>query len=198
MHFPFSRDISLQNKAVKLIPLCLEHSSVLFPITEENPDLLKYSPTPFGDADKLKKLIENNIALREQKKKYSFTILDRESNTYCGSTSYLNISMMHKKIEIGSTWLGKKFHGTAINKNCKFLLIQYAFETLGLERVEFKTDNRNVQSQKAIRKIGGVYEGTLRKHMIMSDGFVRDSMYYSILKSEWEVLKATIFKDASK
>jgi RimJ/RimL family protein N-acetyltransferase len=135
-------------------------------------------------------------AIEDRRKlaKYSFAIFDKEIEKYAGSTSFGNISNSDQRLEIGWTWIGKEFQRTGLNRNCKFLLLQYCFKILEFERVEFKTDSRNLQSRKAIEEIGGTLEGEFRSHSIMSDGHRRNTVYYSILKNEWPALKNSIFQ----
>jgi RimJ/RimL family protein N-acetyltransferase len=106
-----------------------------------------------------------------------------------GATRYLNITPEHRGLEIGGTWYGLEFQRTVVNTECKYLLLQYAFETLGCIRVQFKTDRLNVRSQRAIERIGARREGVLRNHMILPDGRFRDSVFYSILDDEWSDAK---------
>jgi RimJ/RimL family protein N-acetyltransferase len=143
----------------------------------------------------LMKYVEDSIKEREKDSRYPYTIIDKRVNRIAGCTSYGNVSEKDKRLEIGWTWLGKDFQGMGLNKACKFLLIQNAFEKLGFERVEFKTDVLNMQSRKALEKIGAVEEGVLRSHTLMPDGSRRDTIYYSILKPEWMNIKQTIFKE---
>ena len=110
-------------------------------------------------------------------------------------TSFGNISTKDRRLEIGWTWIDKESQGTGLNKYCKHLMLSHAFEKLIMQRVEFKTDNRNNQSKKAIEKIGGTFEGILRSHTLMLDGYRRDTAYYSILKNEWDRINNTIFKE---
>ncbi|MEW5830079.1 MAG: GNAT family protein [Chloroflexota bacterium] len=114
-----------------------------------------------------------------------FAVIHLESGRVAGATRYLNILPKDRGLEIGGTWYGAEFQRTAVNTECKYLLLKHAFETLGCIRVQLKTDSRNVRSQKAIERIGGVREGVLRNHMILPDGTDRHSVFYSILDSEW-------------
>ncbi|MGY6648711.1 GNAT family N-acetyltransferase [Wenyingzhuangia sp. IMCC45574] len=193
MEIQFKESIVLENHRVRIEPMELKHLEFLTPIAIKNPDLLKYSPPKFGTKEFLLSYIQNNIILRDEELKYPFAIFDKKTQSYAGSTSYMNISNKDLRLEIGSTWIGKDYQRTGLNHHCKYLLLQYAFEELEYERIELKTDKRNLQSQKAIERIGGVYEGTLRSHTVMSDGFRRDTVYYSILKSEWSFVKRTVF-----
>lgn len=118
-----------------------------------------------------------------------FTVIHLESGRVAGATRYLNIVPEFRGLEIGGTWYGLEFQRTAVNTECKYLLLQYAFETLECIRVQFKTDSRNVRSQRAIERIGAQHEGVLRNHMILPDGRFRDSVYYSIIDSEWPEVK---------
>jgi RimJ/RimL family protein N-acetyltransferase len=119
-----------------------------------------------------------------------FTVLLQSTGEVVGSTSYMDIRPPHMGLEIGMTWYAEQQRGTKVNPECKFLLLRHAFESLGCVRVQLKTDGRNLQSQAAISKLGAKLEGTLRKHMIMYDGFVRDTVMYSILADEWPEVKA--------
>jgi len=118
-----------------------------------------------------------------------FVAVQLASGRVAGATRYLNVMPKDHGLEIGGTWYGPEFQRTAVNTECKYLLLKHAFEALGAIRVQLKTDSRNVRSQTAIERIGGVKEGVLRNHMILPDGKIRHSMYYSIIDSEWEGVK---------
>jgi len=121
-----------------------------------------------------------------------FVVVDLASGRVAGATRYLNIMPKDRGLEIGGTWYGTEFQRTAVNTECKYLLLRHAFETLGAIRVQLKTDSRNVRSQRAIERLGAVKEGTLRNHMILPDGFIRHSVFYSILDSEWDGVKTNL------
>ena len=116
---------------------------------------------------------------------YPFIVFDKRTNEYAGSTRFYDIQPANKVLQIGYTWYGKKFQGTGLNKNCKLLLLSFAFEELGMERVEFRADNRNEKSIAAMKGIGCVAEGVLRSHAVTPAGARRDSIVLSILKNEW-------------
>ncbi len=198
MKLEFDKDILLENERVRISPLTEEHIKDLTPIAVNNPKLLQFSPPKFGTVPLLKEYIEKNIDLRRKHLKYPFVIFDKEKQTFAGSTSFMNISQVDLRLEIGSTWIGRSFQRTGLNRHCKFLLMQYVFEELQFERLELRTDERNVQSQTAIKAIGGQYEGTLRSHLLMSDGFRRNTVCFSILKNEWPGIKSTVFKSIAK
>ena len=118
-----------------------------------------------------------------------FVAIHLASGRAAGATRYLNIMPQDRGLEIGGTWYGPEFQRTVVNTECKYLLLHHAFETLGCIRVQLKTDLRNERSQKAIERIGAVKEGVLRNHMILPDGHIRHSVYYSILDTEWPEVK---------
>lgn len=119
-----------------------------------------------------------------------FAVIHRPSGRVAGATRYMDIRPGHRGLEIGGTWYGSEYRRTAVNTECKYLLLRHAFEVMECIRVQFKTDARNQRSQRAIERIGAVKEGTLRNHMILPDGRRRDSVYYSILDTEWGRVKA--------
>ena len=121
-----------------------------------------------------------------------FAVFHLADNQAIGTTRYMDIRPMDRGLEIGGTWYGLDYQRTAVNTECKYLLLQHAFEQLGCIRVQLKTDLRNVRSQCAIERLGAVKEGILRKHMILPDGYVRDSVYYSIIDDEWPAVKARL------
>jgi RimJ/RimL family protein N-acetyltransferase len=133
--------------------------------------------------------IDKAISLRADHLRYTFTVYDKKANAWAGTTSFLNISNADDRLEIGATWYGKAFQRSGLNRNCKYLVLEYAFEKLNAQRVELKTDERNIASRKAIEKIGGKFEGILRSHTVLYDGYRRNTVYYSILQPEWMELK---------
>lgn len=182
----YSDDIILENTKIRIEPLKMIHFYELLPIALKHPNLLQFSPSPFGSEDLLKSNFNQSIEDRANNIRFPFVIFDKVKKKFIGSTSFGNISIKDKRLEIGWTWIDKDSQGTGINKQCKFLLLSYAFNQLAIERVGFRTDSRNMQSRKAIEKIGGIYEGILRSDTLMLDGHRRDTVCYSILKSEWE------------
>lgn len=116
-------------------------------------------------------------------------IYDKQLDQIVGSTSFLSISIPNRNLEIGYTWFTPTVWRTRVNTECKYLLLKHCFETLKTIRVQLKTDRRNVRSQRAIERIGAIKEGTLRNQMIMPDGYLRDSVLYSIIDQEWASVK---------
>lgn len=190
MNFPFEKEIILENTVALLRPLQISDFDNLLKIATEDKSLFQFFPKALYSEALLRDYIENAMAERKNKTRYYFIIFDKKKNAYAGSTGLLNISNVDSRVEIGATWIGKAFQRTGLNRNCKFLLLSYAFEQLGAERVELKTDERNTTSRNAIEKIGGKFEGILRSHTLMHDGYRRNTVYYGILKNEWENLKA--------
>jgi RimJ/RimL family protein N-acetyltransferase len=121
-----------------------------------------------------------------------FAIVSQETGQAVGMTCYLDIRAKDHGLEIGFTWLTKSLHGTPVNPECKYLLLRHAFEDQNALRVQLKTDGRNMQSQRAIEKLGAIREGILRKHMVMPDGYVRDTVMYSVTNDEWPDVKARL------
>lgn len=121
-----------------------------------------------------------------------FTVFHLGSGLIAGATRYLNIASEHRGIEIGGTWYGVDFRRTAVNTECKYLLLKHAFERLDCIRVQLKTDERNLRSQRAIERIGAKKEGVLRNHMILPDGRYRNSVFYSIIDQEWPDVKTKL------
>jgi N-acetyltransferase len=138
---------------------------------------------------------ESLFAEREQQTRMPFTIIDKHTHEVVGSTSYMNISFFDSRLEIGSTWLGTEFIGTGVNRPAKFALLSFAFEVMKMERVEIKTDNLNERSKAALLKVGMKPEGVLRSHMQMHSNRRRDTLYFSIIRGEWEERKQHFFPD---
>jgi RimJ/RimL family protein N-acetyltransferase len=184
MNFSFDKEIILENDSALLRPVNKTDLDNLLAIATKDKDLLQFSPVPIYTKDLLKAYIDKAVDNRRNKNRYTFIVFDKIQNAYAGSTSFLNISNPDDRLEIGATWYGKEFQKTGLNRNCKYLLLQYAFDDVGAERIEFKTDERNSASRKAIENIGGQLEGILRRHTLMYDGFRRNTVCYSILKSE--------------
>jgi N-acetyltransferase len=188
----FSDNIILQNDVV-LLRLLEKTDYELFKEIAFNPQIWKYNVTSASNKNELQKWIDDALESKKNNQRYPFTIIDKKLERATGSTSIGNISLTDKRAEIGWTWLGLEFQGTGINKYCKFLLLQYLFDELKFERVEFKTDALNLKSRKALQKIGAKEECVLKSHTLMHDGRRRDTIYYGILKNEWPSIKENIF-----
>ena len=154
-----------------------------------DPSMWVYFTSDLSVSDELEKWVDDAIAQTAEGSRLAFTILDKTSGRIAGSTSLGNISFRDQRIEIGWTWLGKEFQGTGLNGDAKYILLNYCFEFLKFERVEVKTDVLNIPARKALQRIGMTEEGILRSHTLMTHNRRRDTIYYSILKSEWPGLK---------
>ncbi|HEX6332732.1 MAG TPA: GNAT family protein [Flavisolibacter sp.] len=194
MNFNFQNDLWLEDDRVLLRPLEREDLAGLVPAASGDALLVQYSPYSIHTPELLRNYIETALEDRDRSFRFPFAIYDKATGTFAGSTCIANVSNKDRRLEIGWTWLGRDFQKTGLNRHCKFLLLQYVFETLQFERVEFKTDERNLASRAALEKIGAVYEGALRSHTVMNDGFRRTTVYYSILREEWEQLKPTFLE----
>lgn len=188
MSFTFE-PLILKAKGVRLEPLSQSHCQGLFNIGQEANDWL-YMPRPcFTNMDDTAMWIDQALHLAQENAHISFAIIDQASGAVAGSSRYLAISPENRRLEIGYSWLGKKFQRSHINTAAKLCLLQHAFETLHAVRVEFKTDKRNLRSQNALTRLGATQEGIFRKHMIVQDGFIRDSVYFSIIAEQWPEIK---------
>ena len=181
-----TKDIILENQRVQLRRLTHDDYQHLEKFVLLEPELWQFSLLSLFDTIELKKYIERAVKLHVEGVEYPFIIFDKQTGQYAGSTRFYDIQTANKTLQLGYTWYGKKFQGTGLNQNCKFLLLQFAFEKLQMERVEFRADNRNKKSIAAMKSIGCVEEGVLRSHAVTPSGERRDSIVLSILKKEWE------------
>lgn len=184
---------TLENQRVKLSLLDLSNYKHLLEIAKQ-PNLVQYSPSKIDAPDDLKEYVQGAVNCFYQKTAIPFIIFDKHTNTYAGSTRFGLINWKNKVLHIGWTWIGTQFQGNGLNKHMKFLMLQYAFETLDFDKVEFRVDERNMRSRKAVEKLGAKLEGILRKDTLMLDGFKRSTCCYGILKEEWTIIKATVFR----
>ena len=184
--FDTNTDIILENERVLLRPLMQEDAVYLSPYVKEEPSLWKYALTPITTEQAFEQYIRTAVESRHLKTAYPFIVFDKLQNKYVGSTRFYDIQLNNKTLQLGYTWYGKAFRGTGLNKHCKLLLLQFVFEQMGMERVEFRADHQNERSIAAMKSIGCVEEGILRSHGIKSDGKRRSSMVLSILRQEWE------------
>jgi len=180
--------IALENSIVKLKPLELNDLSGILEAASY-PEIWSHMSTTIEKMVDVNNFVENASLMRRNKTEFPFVIVDKKTGEIIGSTRFMDIDDTHQRVEIGTTWLTPAYWRTAINTNCKYLLLQYCFETLHLQRVQIKTDHENSQSQKAIERIGATKEGVLRNHMIRKDGTTRHTVMYSITLEEWPQVK---------
>jgi RimJ/RimL family protein N-acetyltransferase len=183
--FDGSKEYRLEDDCVLLRPLTADDCNNLLLFSMQEPELWKYSLVKVAGEENLRNYIGTALAARSKGIEYPFIVFDKRSQEFAGCTRFYDIQLHNKSLEIGYTWYGKKFHGTGLNKHCKYLLLQFAFEELGMERVAFRADNTNEKSIAAMKSIGCVVEGVLRSANVKADGTHRDSIVLSILKEEW-------------
>ncbi len=183
--------VTLEGTHVRLEPLTLDHAPGLVAALAHNLDIWQWLPVePPVTVPAMDALIESALAAQAAGTQVGFATIALPGGMVVGSTRYLNISRADHGLEIGWTWLGEPWQRTAINTEAKYLLLRHAFEDLGAARVQLKTDLRNIQSQTAIARLGAVREGVLRKYQMVRNGFIRDTVMFSITDSEWPVVKA--------
>jgi RimJ/RimL family protein N-acetyltransferase len=181
--------VTLTGRTVRVEPLAVRHAEDLRQAAD--PRIFAYLGVVPDEwtAGEFVEYLERTLA---QPDRIPFAIVRQDTGQAVGTTSYMDIRPEHRGLEIGHTWIGRDYQGTAINPENKYLLLRHAFEELGAVRVQLKTDKRNEQSQRAIAKLGARYEGTLRKHMVLPDGYVRDTVMFSIVEEEWPAVKASL------
>jgi len=183
----FKQDYILEDERVKLRPLMQDDFDALTEFSENEPELWKHSLIAVEGKENLKKYIQSTLDARREEKEYPFLVFDKSTNKPAGSTRFYDIQPKHQTLQLGFTWYGKQFQGTGINKHCKFLLLSFAFEALGMKRVEFRADAQNARSIRAMKSIGCTEEGILRSNAVTQFGTRRDSIILSILLEEWNV-----------
>lgn len=183
----FPKEVLLEDDAVLLRPL--QHSDIenLLPFSLNEPEIWTFSSIPAAGRENLENYIDLAIKARENGTEFPFIVYNKKTQAYAGSTRFYDINLPFKTLQLGYTWYGKDHQGTGLNKHCKYLMLEFAFETLGMERVEFRADSNNAKSIAAMKSIGCQVEGILRSHMpTLQEGIRRDSIILSILKNEWE------------
>ena len=184
--------LTLSGRVVRLEPLSEEHVPAL---AQAGRDESIWQFMLFGalnSEDKMRDWVQYLLRQQASGTDLPFTVFHLADQCAVGMTRYLDIRLADRAVEIGGTWYAPAYQHTAVNTECKYLLLRHAFETLGCIRVQLKTDLRNERSQRAIQRLGAVREGVLRDHMILPDGTVRSSVYYSILASEWPRVKTRL------
>lgn len=201
-NFNFQNEYILENDRVLLRPLRLDDFESLQHFSLKQPEIWQYSQQPASGLENLKAYIDFALNARKDETAYPFIIVDKNNGKIAGSTRFYDIQKKHSSLQLGYTWLGKEFQASGINKQCKFLLLEFAFEKLGITRVEFRADAKNARSIAAMKSIGCTVEGILRSNCASPNGR-RDSIVLSILKNEWDEgiktkLKAKIAVEAKR
>jgi RimJ/RimL family protein N-acetyltransferase len=190
----FEKEHLLENERARLEPLTPAHFDMLLPVAMHNA-LWEFTSVSVKNESDFRQYFDQALLEKKQRISYPWAIYDKQTQQYAGSTRYGNISFDNKRTEIGWTWYHPDLQRTGLNKNCKFLLLSYAFDTLDFNRVELKTSLTNLKSQGAMLKIGAVKEGILRRHMINANGSLRDSVYFSFIKDEWNEVRHSHFAE---
>jgi N-acetyltransferase len=183
--FDFSKNYVLEDDCVMLRPLMPTDAGLLMYYALNEPQLWQYSLISAAGKLKMDEYIELAIDSRNQKNGYPFIVFDKRSNEYAGSTRFYDIQLKHQTLQLGYTWYGQQFQGSGLNAHCKYLMLCFAFETMGFERVEFRADVNNDKSISAMKSIGCTVEGVLKSNLMKDDGSRRDSIVLRILKDEW-------------
>lgn len=183
------QEILLENEVVKLRAVTLNDVES-FKAAANDKDIWRFLPKELLTEEAVCAFLENGLRQYAAGTDYMFAIIDNRTGKIVGSTSLMDISHDHKRLEIGWTWHHPSVWGTAVNTNCKYLLLQFCFEQWGMHRVQIKTDHENIQSQRAIERLGAVKEGIWRNHMIRKDGTQRHTVMYSVTREDWPSVKA--------
>ena len=176
--------VTLEGTHVRLEPLRPDHAAALWAVARD-PALWEWSPTPIARRADLDAYVERAIEDAEAGVALPFATVDVASGAVVGSTRFGNWVPAHRRVEIGWTWIGRPWQRSAINTEAKLLMMRHAFETLRVNRVEWKTDALNARSRAAIARLGAREEGTLRAHMVTASGRLRDTVYFSVTFEEW-------------
>jgi len=188
---PWPQPVTLRSQRVNLEPLDRRHCDDLVEAVKDGALwTLWYTSVPPPEG--MQAEIERRLALHAAGSMLPFAVIDNTTERAVGMTTYMNVDAIHRRVEVGSTWYRKSVQRTALNTQCKLMLLTHAFETLDCIAVEFRTHAFNHQSRKAIERLGAKLDGVLRNHQIASNGTLRDTYVYSIIASEWPTVKANL------
>jgi len=185
--------LTLEGAVVRLEPVRREHAELFWEIAKSDlEDIFRWIPYSMKTPDDFQRLIDKAFEEQERGESIVFATVERASGRVIGSTRFMNIDRINRRVEIGSTWIAPPWQRTAVNTEAKCLMLRHAFEVWTCMRVELKTDALNQKSRNAILRIGAKEEGTLRRHLVTWTGRVRDTVYFSILDSEWPEVKTRL------
>ncbi|MFY9682183.1 MAG: GNAT family protein [Candidatus Sulfotelmatobacter sp.] len=185
--------VALEGSMVRLEPIRREHAEIFWQVAKDSlDDIFQWIPYRVKTREDFQRLVEKIFEEQERGDSVAFATVERGSGQVIGSTRFMNIDRANRRVEIGSTWIIPKWQRTRVNTEAKYLMLRHAFEVWKCIRVELKTDALNQKSRNAILRIGAKEEGTLRRHVITWTGRVRDSVYFSILDSEWPSVRTTL------
>ena len=194
---PWYESPTLEGERVRLEPLAMHHLNDLADVAFD-PSLWRLTTARIPDREALRAWIETAVANRAARTEVPFATVEAGSGRAIGSTRFLNIVPEHRRLEIGWTWVGRDHQRTGANREAKLLQLTHAFETLGANRVEFKTDSRNDASRNALLGIGASFEGIFRNHMVMPEPPLRHSAYFSVIREEWPAVKERLQADLAR
>ena len=185
--------VTLEGRTVRLEPLRSGHAELFWQTAKDAvDDIFRWIPYSMRTPEDFQRMVDKAFAEQERGESIVFATVERTSERVIGSTRFMNIDRINRRVEIGSTWIAPAWQRTSVNTEAKYLMLRHAFDGWGCVRVELKTDALNEKSRNAILRIGAREEGTLRRHVITWTGRVRDSVYFSILDSEWPEAKARL------
>ena len=191
--------LTLAGSVVRLEPLRREHTPQLWAVARDSvDDIFRWIPYPMRTLEDMQDGIDRILAEQARGQSVAFATVEKSSARVIGSTRFMNMDLSNRRVEIGSTWIAPAWQRTAVNTEAKYLMLRHAFETLGCIRVELKTDALNEKSRNAILRIGAKEEGTFRKHLITHTGRIRDTVYFSIIDSEWPGVKVRLEEKMSR
>lgn len=186
INFDFNEDYILENDFVRLEPLSAKHYEELLEYTLNEPEIWEYSMVKCDTPENLNKYIGIATQKRIDQKEYTFAVFDKKKQKFVGATRYCDIFLDSNRLQMGYTWYGKEHQGTGVNKHCKWLLLEFAFEKMQMVRIEFRAYTENLRSINALLSIGCSVDGVLRSNAICpKTGVRRDTMVLSILNNEW-------------
>jgi len=189
--------VTLEGRLIRLEPLSLDHVAGLAEVGLD-PAIWRWTIARPTTVDQLRAWAEAAIAGRDAGAELPFATIDRATGRPIGASRYLNIVLEHRRVEIGWTWVAPAWQRTGVNRETKLLMLAHAFDTLGCRRVEFKTDSLNEPSRTALLGIGAQFEGIFRNHMVMPDGRMRHSAYYSVIDEEWPAVRAGLERSLAR
>lgn len=191
----FAEPVTLEGQHVRLEPMARAHAAAIaeaFGVAATDGAMWESKVTTIPRPENTRAYVDQALAEMAAGVSLPFVTVDRASGNAVGSTRYMNIEAPHRRLEIGTTWIGKSFQRTAINTEAKYLMLRHAFEALGCIAVDLRTHEKNAQSRAAIERLGAKLDGLLRNHRIMPDGSLRNTATYSIIAEEWPAVKARL------
>ena len=194
---PWPPEFTAKGEHVTIVTLSREHESDLA-VAAADGDLHRLWYTTIPKPEDVGAEIDRRLQLREKGSMLPFAIVQNATEKAVGMTTYMNIDATNRRLEIGSTWYRQSVQRSALNTECKLLLLRHAFENLDCIAVEFRTHFINMQSRRAIERLGARFDGILRSHMIMDNGTIRDTAVYSIIAGEWPTVQANLLWQLEK